>query len=413
MKLEDLLRSINTAADEQWRELDLERMYLTRLLLKMEQPDRIEHNRLENVTTHVESPKFPGSEGEHLLQEKYQTKDRATRFYNKQVFDKLNQNMLQFIAQTDLNFVSTWGKAGLGCNIHLNEENSYIINSNTIIIKANNYHTLRNIDTNPNITLYYINFLDKRVGLHINGKARVISGVEIVMSSRYPGQNLYGITGESIPLELINKAKIDVEGYWFVITTEECYIHCSKHILAHTEIAEKIVNSRTSELSTLELLEQNILNAEMFVIATADRHGETDCSLRAGPSGFIEIRDGKIRYPEYRGNGVLASLGNITENPEVAIYIFNLCSVSEQNIFIKGKAKILEEDLSFGIDNIAKKAIERWIEIEPIEIQVRQERSRPLYQRIKDSKVPWGTDDDRTKKTGYFITPTDPQVIYS
>jgi uncharacterized protein len=155
-------------------------------------------------------------------------------------------------------------------------------------------------------------------------------------------------------------------------------------------------------------LEQNILRAEMFVIATADRHGETDCSLRAGPSGFIKIRDGKILYPEYRGNGVLASLGNITENPEVALYIFNFCSVDEQTIFIKGIAKILEEDLSSSIDNIAKRAIEYWIEIEPIEIQVRQEKSRPLYQKIEGWKVHWGTDDDRTKKTGYFITATDP-----
>ena len=201
-------------------------------------------------------------------------------------------------------------------------------------------------------------------------------------------------------MELIIKAKLDPDGYWFVITTEECYIHCSKHILAHTEIERKLFGLGTSELSRLELIEQNILKAEMFVIATADRHGETDCSLRAGPPGFIEIRDGKIRSPEYRGNGVLASLGNITENPEVALYIFDLCSVDEGSIFIKGIARIVEEDPCSSVDNIATRAIEYWIEIEPVEIQVRQEKSRPLYQRIQGAKVPWGTDDDKTKKTG-------------
>jgi hypothetical protein len=409
MKLEDLLRSIDRAADEQWNELNLGRMNLTEL------PPEIKRSMLENWNPHVESKEFPGSEGEHLLQEKYQTRDRAVRFYNKQVFDKLNKKMRKFIRQTDLCFISTWGRSGLGCNIQLNEDNSYIINPNTLVVRANNYHTLRNVETNSNITLYYLNFLDERVGLHINGKAMVVSGSEIVKSSQYPGRNLYGLSGETIPLELIIRSKLDVDGYWFVVTTEECYIHCSKHIIAHTEIEKKLVGLGTSESSTLELVEQNILKAEIFVIATADRHGETDCSLRSGPSGFIEIHQGKIRYPEYRGNGVLASLGNITENPEVAISIFNFCSVNEKTIFIKGIAKILEGNVSSSIDDSTKRAItsgrlanEHWIEIEPIEIQVRQEKSRPLYQRIKGSKVPWGTDDDRAKKTGYFITATDP-----
>jgi uncharacterized protein len=400
MKFEDLLRSIDSAADEQCRELNLELMNLTKLA--------VERSKLENLNTNVESPKLPGSEGEHLLQAKYQTSDRAQRFYKKQFFDKLNKNMRTFIHQTDLSFVSTWGKSGLGHNIHLNDDNSYILDSKTIIIQANNYRTLRNVETNPNMTLYYLNFLDKRIGLHINGKTRVISGAEIVKSSQYPGRDLYGLPGENIPLELISKARVDVEGYWFVVTTEECYIHCSKHILAHIEIEKKLLRPGTSELSLLELLEENILNAEMFVIATADRHGETDCSFRAGPSGFIEIHQGKILYPEYRGNGVLASLGNITENPEVALSIFNFCSVSEKTIFIKGNAKILEDNISSSTDNIAKGAIEHWVEIEPTEIQVRQEKSRPLYQKLKNSKVPWGTDDDKTKKTSYFITNTDP-----
>jgi uncharacterized protein len=408
MKLEDLLRSIDRAADEQWKELNRERMNPTELLPEMDKLNQMERSSLENWNAHVELEQFPGSEGEHLLQAKYQTRDRAVRFYEKQVFDKLNKNMRNFIRQTDLYFISTWGRFGLGCNTQLNEDNSYIIDHSTIIVRANNYSTLRNIETNPHITLYYLNFLDKRIGLHVNGKAKVLSSNEILKSSQYPGQNLYGLPSESIPLELIIQAKINIDGYWFIIMTEECYIHCSKHISAHAETDKKLVSSGTSELSTLALLEQRILTAEMFVIATADRHGETDCSLRAGPPGFMEIHQGKIRYPEYRGNGVLASLGNITENPEVAIYIFNLCSVEEKTILIKGIARILEEDPSSKIDNLAKRAIEHWIEIEPIEIQVRQEKSRPLYQKIKTSKVPWGTDDDKMKKTGYFITATDP-----
>jgi predicted pyridoxine 5'-phosphate oxidase superfamily flavin-nucleotide-binding protein len=58
----------------------------------------------------------------------------------------------------------------------------------------------------------------------------------------------------------------------------------------------------------------------MFFLATADRHGETDCSPRLGPPGFVNVFDFReVAYPEYRGNGVHASLGNIEENPSVSL----------------------------------------------------------------------------------------------
>ena len=53
---------------------------------------------------------------------------------------------------------------------------------------------------------------------------------------------------------------------------------------------------------------------EMMFITTADRSGEADCSFRAGPPGFVCVLDERaLAYPEYRGNAVMASLGNVVE----------------------------------------------------------------------------------------------------
>ncbi|MFF3620862.1 pyridoxamine 5'-phosphate oxidase family protein [Streptomyces sp. NPDC002467] len=58
----------------------------------------------------------------------------------------------------------------------------------------------------------------------------------------------------------------------------------------------------------------------MVFLATADSHGECDASLRAGPPGFVHVIDDRtLAYPEFRGNGVLASAGNITENPHLGM----------------------------------------------------------------------------------------------
>ena len=56
----------------------------------------------------------------------------------------------------------------------------------------------------------------------------------------------------------------------------------------------------------------------MAFIATSDAHGECDNSFRAGPPGFMRVIDEKtVMWPEYKGNGVMASMGNISENPYV------------------------------------------------------------------------------------------------
>ncbi|MFC8226038.1 pyridoxamine 5'-phosphate oxidase family protein [Streptomyces sp. NPDC057287] len=58
----------------------------------------------------------------------------------------------------------------------------------------------------------------------------------------------------------------------------------------------------------------------MVFLSTADARGQCDATFRAGPPGFVVVLDDRtVAYPEYRGNGVLASAGNITENPHIGL----------------------------------------------------------------------------------------------
>ena len=68
------------------------------------------------------------------------------------------------------------------------------------------------------------------------------------------------------------------------------------------------------------VMKEYIAKQEMVFIATADAHGECDTSFRAGPAGFVRVLDDRtVMYPEYRGNGVMASLGNMVENPHARL----------------------------------------------------------------------------------------------
>jgi uncharacterized protein len=63
-----------------------------------------------------------------------------------------------------------------------------------------------------------------------------------------------------------------------------------------------------------------VARQEMMFVATSDAKGEADSSFRAGHPGFVKVLDERtVLYPEYRGNGVMASLGNILEDPHVEL----------------------------------------------------------------------------------------------
>ena len=49
----------------------------------------------------------PGSAGEHLLQVACGTRDRADRFYDQQMSDRLNDHMREFIGRMEMAFIAT------------------------------------------------------------------------------------------------------------------------------------------------------------------------------------------------------------------------------------------------------------------------------------------------------------------
>jgi uncharacterized protein len=81
---------------------------------------------------------------------------------------------------------------------------------------------------------------------------------------------------------------------------------------------------------------------DMMFVATADAKGSCDNTFRAGPPGFVRVLDSEhISWPEYRGNGVMASLGNITENGHVGLLFIDFQDVI--GLHVNGTAEIVED----------------------------------------------------------------------
>ncbi|MEL7247025.1 MAG: pyridoxamine 5'-phosphate oxidase family protein [Bacteroidota bacterium] len=85
-----------------------------------------------------------------------------------------------------------------------------------------------------------------------------------------------------------------------------------------------------------------IRQADTFFWATQSSAGKADASYRGGKAGFVEIlANGQLRIPDYPGNSLFNSLGNIHENPNTSLLFVDF---EQGNVLqLTGKAT-----LSFG-----------------------------------------------------------------
>jgi predicted pyridoxine 5'-phosphate oxidase superfamily flavin-nucleotide-binding protein len=81
-----------------------------------------------------------------------------------------------------------------------------------------------------------------------------------------------------------------------------------------------------------------------FFLATANRQGEPDCSFKGGAPGFVQVpAPDLLMFPDYDGNGMFKSLGNIRDNPSVGL-LFIAMSEKPQRLRVNGRAVVMEED---------------------------------------------------------------------
>jgi len=63
-----------------------------------------------------------------------------------------------------------------------------------------------------------------------------------------------------------------------------------------------------------------VARSAMFFLATADAEGRPEVSYKGGMPGFVQIIDDQtLAFPDYDGNGMFKSLGNILVNPNVGL----------------------------------------------------------------------------------------------
>ena len=86
-----------------------------------------------------------------------------------------------------------------------------------------------------------------------------------------------------------------------------------------------------------------IEDRDMFFLATADAEGRPTCSYKGGEPGFVRVVDPHtLAFPNYDGNGMYLSTGNVLVNPEVGLLFID---------FERGHRMRLEGTASIDLDD--------------------------------------------------------------
>ncbi len=89
---------------------------------------------------------------------------------------------------------------------------------------------------------------------------------------------------------------------------------------------------------------QLIGSASFFFLATADRQGHPDCSYKGGAPGFVRVlAPDLLVFPDYDGNGMFRSLGNLQVNPALAM-LFITMDGAPKRLRINGRAAVVFDD---------------------------------------------------------------------
>ena len=82
---------------------------------------------------------------------------------------------------------------------------------------------------------------------------------------------------------------------------------------------------------------------DMFFLATADEQGYPNCSYKGGEPGFVRVLDGHtVAFPNYDGNGMYLSTGNVLVNPNVGMLFISF--ERGRRLRLNGVARIDEQD---------------------------------------------------------------------
>lgn len=172
----------------------------------------------------------------------------------------------------------------------------------------------------------------------------------------------------------------------------------SKFYLPEHRVIQGKLGTRTLADKQEELIVHDVFTEEeiefistrdMFFLSTVNSRGEPTVSYKGGPKGFIKVKDNEIIFPNYDGNGMFLSIGNLVKNEKVGLLFIDF--ETPRRLRVQGTAKMDEQpDLQIFPE------AEFLIRINPTDIWVNCPRYIHTYKKVSQS--PYTPGRNRTPR---------------
>jgi predicted pyridoxine 5'-phosphate oxidase superfamily flavin-nucleotide-binding protein len=162
-----------------------------------------------------------GSAAEHCLQVELGTAGRAAGFSARPVRPHPTARMREFIAAQSMVFLASAGLGGACDASFRGGPRGFVrvLDDRTVAcpeFRGNGVMaSAASVLENPHLALLFIGFTTDRLGLHVNGSARLWS------------QESLRLVHPELPQEAAPGRKAQ---FWVVVTVEEAFVHCPRHI---------------------------------------------------------------------------------------------------------------------------------------------------------------------------------------
>ena len=163
-----------------------------------------------------------------------------------------------------------------------------------------------------------------------------------------PGDPLTHIQGAvgALALEPATKRRMRLNGHattdatGITIELEQVYSNCPKYI-AKRHPMPRAANPIRHESSSLDNTAERLLaKADTAFIATRAPEG-ADVSHRGGPPGFLTIHQGTVSWPDFQGNALFNTLGNLVVDPACGLTVID--PEDGTTLYLSGHATVADD----------------------------------------------------------------------
>ncbi|GAB2634388.1 pyridoxamine 5'-phosphate oxidase family protein [Kribbella swartbergensis] len=125
------------------------------------------------------------------------------------------------------------------------------------------------------------------------------------------------------------------------IAVRQVYANCPKYIQQRRiERVEPVAVETARESDALDSRQRQLIaTADTFFVATRSAAGEADASHRGGNPGFVQVLgDRSLRWPDYVGNAMMMTLGNLQQDPAAGLLFVDWATGT--TLQVSGRAQV-------------------------------------------------------------------------